>query len=85
VPKDPSHDPVRLRVVLYLEQEHGLSRNAALTLEAALFDQTAEPGLAYKSALKRVVEQPSVLSTHAESLDSGNVRPALLLAFRGPV
>ena len=85
VPKDPSHDPVRLRVVLYLEQEHGLSRNAALTLEAALFDQTAEPGLAYKSALKRVVEQPSVLSTHADSLDSGNVRPALLLAFRGPV
>jgi len=85
VPKDPSHDPVRLRVVLYLEQKHGLSRNAALTLEAALFDQTAEPGLAYKSAIKRVVEQPSVLSTHADSLDTGNVRPALLLAFRGPV
>lgn len=82
VPKEPVHDATRLRVARYLEGEHGLSRNAAVTLEAALFDQTAEAGIAYKAALKRVVEQPSLLASNASALDVGNVRPALLLAFR---
>lgn len=83
VPKEPAHNATRLRVARYLEQEHGLSRSAALNLEAALFDQTAETGIAYKGALKRVVEQPNLLSSNASALDAGNVRPALLLAFRG--
>jgi hypothetical protein len=83
VPKEPAHDATRLRVARYLEQEHGLSRNASLTLEAALFDQAAEPGMAYKAALKRIVNQPSIMSSNAPALDSGTVKPALLLAFRG--
>jgi hypothetical protein len=83
IPKEPSHDPTRLRVARYLEQEHGLSRAASLTLEAALFDQAADPGLAYKAALKRIVDQPKILSSNLEALDSGSVRPALLLALRG--
>jgi len=83
VPKEPAHDATRLRVARYLEQEHGLSRNASLTLEAALFDQAGEPGMAYKAALKRIVNQPSIMSSNAPALDSGTVKPALLLAFRG--
>jgi len=83
VPKEPAHDATRLRVARYLEQEHGLSRNAAVTLEAAIFDQAADPGIAYKAALKRIVDQPNLLTSNEQALDSGNVKPALLLAFRG--
>ena len=83
VPKEPAHDATRLRVARYLEQEHGLSRNAAVTLEAAIFDQAADPGIAYKAALKRIVDQPNVLTSNEQALNSGNVKPALLLALRG--
>ena len=83
IPKEPSHDATRLRVARYLERECGLSRNASLTLEAAIFDQTAEPGLSYKSALKRLVDQPTVLTSAKDALHSGKVAPIVLLSLRG--
>lgn len=83
VPKAPSHDATRLRVARYLERECGLSRNASLTLEAAVFDQSADPGLAYMSALKRLVDQPSVLASANDALNVGKVAPIVLLSLRG--
>jgi len=83
IPKEPTHDATRLRVARYLERECGLSRNASLTLEAAIFDQTAEPGLQYKSALKRLVDQPTVLSSAKDALHTGKVAPIVLLSLRG--
>jgi len=56
VPKEPDHSSVRLKVLSYLQSTFKLSKDAALTCEAALFNAKAVVGLDYKATLKKLSE-----------------------------
>ena len=80
VPKEPDHSSVRLKVLSYLQSTFKLSKDAALTCEAALFNAKAVVGLDYKATLKKLSEDGmSVLKSGSANLDVGRVPPGLTL------
>ena len=80
VPKEPDHSSVRLKVLSYLQSAFKLSKDAALTCEAALFNAKAVVGLDYKATLKKLSEDGmSVLKSGSANLDVGRVPPGLTL------
>ena len=80
VPKEPDHSSVRLKVLSYLQSTFKLSKDAALTCEAALFNAKAVVGLDYKATLKKLSEDGmSVLKSGSTNLDVGRVPPGLTL------
>ena len=80
VPKEPDHSSVRLKVFSYLQSTFKLSKDAALTCEAALFNAKAVVGLDYKATLKKLSEDGmSVLKSGSANLDVGRVPPGLTL------
>ena len=80
VPKEPDHSSVRMKVLSYLQSTFKLSKDAALTCEAALFNAKAVVGLDYKATLKKLSEDGmSVLKSGSANLDVGRVPPGLTL------
>ena len=80
VPKEPDHSSVRMKVLSYVQSTFKLSKDAALTCEAALFNAKAVVGLDYKATLKKLSEDGmSVLKSGSANLDVGRVPPGLTL------
>lgn len=80
VPREPDHSSVRMKVLSYLQSTFKLSKDAALTCEAALFNAKAVVGLDYKATLKKLSEDGmSVLKSGSANLDVGRVPPGLTL------
>ena len=80
VPKEPNHSSVRMKVLSYLQKTFNLSKDAALTCEAALFNAKANVGLDYKLTLKKLSEDGvQTLKSGSANLDVGKVPPGLTL------
>ena len=80
VPKEPEHSSVRMKVISYLQKTFNLSKDAALTCEAAVFNAKANVGLDYKATLKKLSEDGvQTLKSGSANLDVGKVPPGLTL------
>ena len=69
-----------MKVLSYLQKAFNLSKDAALTCEAALFNAKANVGLDYKLTLKKLSEDGvQTLKSGSANLDVGKVPPGLTL------
>jgi len=80
IPKEPTHSAMRMKVIEYIHNTFNLSRNAARTCEAAVFNFKAEPSVQYKAAIKKLADEGAhALKSGSAQLDIGKVPPGLTL------